>query len=152
MAGIRTKRCGGGQVGGVRVESGWGRKRDTHRSCVLAISPYSLALISRSMLSVKSAVIVGAYVGIMSSPLTRSGGPQQSGRLGFNRNGRGRERTLYGVKKETELSVRAKEIVDAAFFLALSAFTITRPIHQCNVHLRSLTIPHSFTRILSPLA
>ena len=110
MAGIRTKHCGGGQVGGVRVESGWGRKRDTHRwrnSCLLAISPCSLALISRSMLSVKSAVIVGAYVGIVSSPLTRSGGPQQSGHLWaftrFNRNGRGRERTLYGVKKETEL-------------------------------------------------
>ena len=95
MAGMHAKHCGGGQVGGVRVKSGWGRKRGTHRwrnLCLLAISPCPLVLISRSMLSIRSVVIIGACAGIMSSSLTRSGGPQQSGHLGFNRNWMGRER------------------------------------------------------------
>ena len=72
MAGIRAKHCGGGQVGGVRVESGWGRKRGTHRwrnSCLLAI-PSGVDLEANALNKVM--VIVGA--GTMSSPLTRSRG------------------------------------------------------------------------------
>ena len=119
MAGICAKHCGGGQVGGVRVESGWGRKRDTHRwrnSCLLAISPCPLALILRSMLSIRSVVIVGAYIGIMSSPLTRSRGRlrwldcRNPGVFGYLRGSIEMGEAESGVKKETELlSVRAKE-------------------------------------------
>ena len=68
----------------------------------------------------KVTVIVGACAGIMSSPLTRSQGRlrwrdrSNPGILGSIEVGEALQRA-YIVRCE-ELSVRAKEIVDAAFF------------------------------------